>query len=128
PDNLALDVFAARRIDRMRDVRVQLGPAVGAAQRPILVELGAAIIAMARSQVILATAGGAAIGELAARHRHERALGAFDDLQIADDEAIVKRDRAEVLEPFVVVVHELDANFGDNHRKLLFLPWISWPL
>ena len=39
----------------------------------------------------------------------------FDDLQIADDEGVVERDRAECLEPLSRLFHELDANLGDIH-------------
>ena len=82
----------------MRDVGVQLDAAVGVADGAVLVELAAALIAEAGPQMILAAAAGTAIGQLAAGHGHERALGPFDDLQIADDEGIVERDRAEGLQ------------------------------
>ena len=65
--------------------------------------------------MILAAALGTVGGQLAAGHGHERAGGAFDDLQVADHERIVERDRAERLEPFSRLLHELDANLGDFH-------------
>ena len=56
-------------------------------------------------------------GQLAAGHGHERTVGALDDLQVADDEAVVERDRAECLKPFARLFHELDANLGDFHGR-----------
>ena len=65
----------------MRDVGVQLGAAVGVASGAVLVEAAAALVAEAGAQVVLAAALRTAVGQLAARHGHERALGPFDDLQ-----------------------------------------------
>ena len=53
--------------------------------------------------------------QLAAGHGDERAVRAVDDLQIANDEGIVERDRAERLQPVIGVLHQLDANLGDLH-------------
>ena len=58
-------------------------------------------------------------GEFAAGHRHKRAAGSFNDLQIADDKAIINGDRAEGLQPIVGVFHQLDADLGDFHAVLL---------
>ena len=60
---------------------------------------------------------GTAIRELAAGHRHERALGPLNDFQIADHEAGIERDRAEGLQPLVRVVHQLDAYFRNFHGR-----------
>src|SRR5262249_49440241 len=107
------------------DVGVQLGPAVGVARGPVLVELRAALVAEPRPQVVLAAAARAAVGQLAAGHGHERPLGALDDLQVADDEGVAEGDRAEGLEPLVLVpvFHELDADFGDNHGSSPLRLW-----
>ena len=94
---------------------VELGSAVGGADGPILIQPAAALIAEAGPQMVLATALVAAIGQFSAWHGHKRTFGAFDDLQIAYHECIVERDRAKGLESFVVVFHELDPDFGDNH-------------
>ena len=115
-DHRRLDHLAAGRVDRVGDVRVQLGPAVGVAHRPVLVELVAATVAEPRPQVVLAAALAAPVGQLPARHGHERPLGALDDLQVAHDEGVVERDRAERQEPLVVLLAQLDANFRDLHR------------
>ena len=53
--------------------------------------------------------------QLATRHRHKRAVRAFDDLKISNDKCIVKGNRAEGLQPLASVFHELDANFSDFH-------------
>src|SRR4051812_42443174 len=42
----ALDHLAAGRVDRVGDVGVQLGAAVGVADGPVLVELGTALVAV----------------------------------------------------------------------------------
>src|SRR5438105_4696376 len=120
-DDGGLDHLAAGGVDRVGDVGVELGPAVGAAGGAVLVEPAAALVAVPGPQVVLAATAGAAVRQLAAGHGNERALGAFDDLEVADDEAIVKRDRAEGEEAFVVVFHELDPDFGDDHSCSPFL-------
>src|SRR4029077_9267511 len=89
----------------------------------VLVEFGPALVAEAGAQVVLRAALRAAVGQLAAGHRHERPLGALDDLQVADDEGIVERDRAEGLQALVVVLDELDANFRDLHSCSPFFLW-----
>jgi len=43
--------------------------------------------------MVLTAALGAVGGELAAGHGHKRPGGSLDDLQVADDEAVVQRDR-----------------------------------
>ena len=113
------------RVDRVGDVGVQLDAAVGVAGGAILVELAAALVAEAGPQMVLAAAAVAAIRQLAAGHGHERALGAFDDLQVADDEGVVERHRAEGLQALVLVVvfHELDTDFGDDHSLFSFFLW-----
>src|SRR5262249_26914684 len=60
-----------------------------------------------------------------AGHGYERALGALDNLQVADHEGVVERDRAEGLQPLVLVMifHELDADFGDHHSWFSFILW-----
>src|SRR4051794_12078274 len=100
----------------MGDIGVQLRPPFGVAEPAVFVEPRSALIAMTGAQVVLAATAAATIGQLAARHGDEGALGAFDDFEIADDEAVVKSDRTKGLEPFVVFIHELDTNFGDDHE------------
>ena len=84
----------------MRNVGVQLGAAVGIADGTVLVELVAALIAVTSAQVILAAAAMTAICQFAARHRHERAFGPFDDLQVAHDKGVVEQAVALYCERF----------------------------
>ena len=119
----ALDLLAAHRVDRVGDVGVELGAAVGVADRAVLVEPAAALVAEAAPEVVLGPAVAASVGQLAGRHGDEEALGPLDDLEITDDEHVVERDAAERLQPLVaarVVFHELDANFGDFHSQYSF--------
>ena len=51
-----LDDFAAGGVDGVGDVGVELGPAVGVAGGPVLVELAAALVAEAGPQMVLAAA------------------------------------------------------------------------
>jgi hypothetical protein len=73
--------------------------------------------------MILRTALMAMAGELAAGHRDEWAIGTVDDLQIADNEAIVERHGAKALQPIVGVHHELDADLSDFHGDCLRGSW-----
>src|SRR4029077_6840207 len=96
---------------------------VGVAQRAVFVESTPALIAKATPQVVLRSTIVAAVRQLARRHRHEEALGTFDDFQVADDEHVVERDTTKGLQPFVaarVFFHELDADFGDLDSRYSF--------
>ncbi len=118
-----LDLLPAHGIDGMGDVGVELGPPVGVAECAVLVEPAAALVAETAPQVILRATVVAAIGQLARRHRDEEALGALDDLEVADDEHVVEGDAAKGLQPLVaarVVFHELDADFSDLHSRYSF--------
>jgi hypothetical protein len=118
-----LDFFASARVDRVGDVGVELGSPVGVADRSIFVESGAALVAKAAAEVVFGAAMRAPIGEFPRRHRDEETLGALDDLEVANDEHVVKGDAAKGLQPFVasrVVFHELDADFGDIHGRYSF--------
>ncbi len=112
----ALNLLAGRRVDRVRDIGVELGAAVGVAHRPVFVELAAARVAEPRPEVVLAPALVAPVGEFPTRHRHEDALRPLDDFQIPDDEGVVEGDRAEREQPLAVHLAQLDANFRDDHR------------
>ncbi len=114
----ALDVVAATRVDGVGDVGVQLD-AIGG-QIPLtapFIQARATLIAMPRAQVVLVTATGATVGQLSARHGDERALRAFNDLEVTNDETIVKRDAAESLQSFAVAggIKQFDADFRDDH-------------
>ncbi len=113
-----LNDFAAGRIDGVCNVGMELGPAIGAVpERAVFVQLQAAVAAKTAAQVVFRAASGAAVRQFAAGHGHEAALGAIDDLEVADDKHVVECYRAEGVQPFVVVLFfdQLDANFGDLH-------------
>src|SRR5580704_18675202 len=57
------------------------------------------------------------ISQLAAGHRHKRTFRSLNDLEIADHEAGIERDRAEGLQPLVRIVHQLDAYLRDFHGR-----------
>src|SRR5207302_166774 len=101
--------------------------AVGVARRAALVQLAAALVAEAGAQVVLAAALRAVVGQLAAGHGHERALGPLDDLQVAHHEGVVEGHRAERLKALVLLpaFHELNPDFGDNHSCT---PYFCGPL
>ena len=100
----------------MRNVGIELGAAILVLDGPIFLQPAAALIAIQRTEMVLVAALRAMRGQLAAGHGHERTIGAFDDLQVANHEAIVQRDRTECVQPLAGdLFHELDANFGDFH-------------
>src|SRR5262249_45683677 len=107
-------------VDRVGDVGVELGAAIGVADGAVLVELVTARVAVTGTEVVLAAAGAAAVGELAARHGDEAALGSFDDLPVTHDEGIFGRGCAEGLQPLVVFLDQFDADFGDDHSGSSF--------
>ena len=83
---------------------------------PVLVQRGAARSCRTAPAGGSCTRTSAPVGELPARHRHEHALRALDDLQVPDDEGVVEGDRAEREQPLVVLLAQLDADFRDDHR------------
>src|SRR5262245_7335645 len=124
-DDGHLHDFAAGAVDRVGDVGVELGPAVVIAGGAVLVQVVAAAVAVAGAEVILGPAARAAVGELAAGHGHEQALGALDDFQVPDDEGVVEGDRAEGHQALVVLFDQLDADFGDDHSGPPLFLWRS---
>src|SRR5437660_971894 len=69
-EHSALDDLPAGGVDRMGDVGMKLGASIGVTSRPILIELGAALVAKAGTQMVFAAALHAAVGQLAAGHGH----------------------------------------------------------
>jgi len=112
-----LNHFAAERIDRVCDVGVKLGATLCVFRSARVGKPLAALIAVQRAQMVLHAAPRAVRSQLAARHRDERTIGPVDDLKVPHDEAIVKCDGTEGLEPFARFFHELDANLGDFHGR-----------
>jgi len=116
-NDVLLDHVAAKRIDGMCDIGVELGSAVGVFRGAPILQALATMVAVGGAEVILGVAVWAMSRELAARHGHERPVRAVNDLQIPHHEAVVERDRTKRLETFSRLVHELDANFGDLHGR-----------
>src|SRR5262249_12810465 len=83
PQHRRLDDLPTGGVDGVRDVGVELGPAVGVAAGAVLVQFVAALVAVAGSQVVLAPALPATVSQLATRHRHKGPLCPFDDFQVA---------------------------------------------
>ena len=75
----------------MGNIGIQLGPPVGIADRAVVALPHPALVAVGGLEVILRAALVAVAGELAAGHGDERAVGAVDDLQVADDERSRRR-------------------------------------
>src|SRR5262245_25653238 len=94
-DNDFLNHLAAERIDRMRDVRIQLRATICILRSACITETLAALIAILCTQVVLHTAAWAMRGQFAARHRNKRAVRTINNFQIAYNETVVKRNRAK---------------------------------
>jgi hypothetical protein len=112
-----LDLFAALRVDWMRDVGVELNAAIGITDRPIIALPSAALIAIVGPQVVLKAALGAVAGQLSAGHRHEWTVGPTNDLEVSNHECMIESDRTKRLQAVVGVFHQLDAYFGDFHSR-----------
>lgn len=91
-DHPLLNHLAAAGVDRVRDVGVELSPAIFILDRPVFLQSNPALVAISGLEVVFTSALNAMGGQLAARHGHKRAVRPFDDLQIPDHEAIVKGD------------------------------------
>ena len=100
----------------MRDVGVELGPAFRVANRPVVALARSALIAVLGLQMVLRAALMAVARELAAGHCDERPVAAVDDLQIAHDETVVERDRAEGLQAVIGIPSRLLACFLTRSR------------
>src|SRR5205814_6138404 len=100
-------------------VGVQLGPSLGIADRSVLAQACAALVAILGLEVVLRAALVAVARKLAAGHSDEGPAGAVDDLQIANHEAVVKSYRAKALQPIVRVLHQLDSDLGYFHGAFL---------
>jgi hypothetical protein len=111
----------------VRDVRVQLYPVavlavdvdvavpVAVLQVTGLVQAPPAIVAVPGAQVILFLAGRAVVAELPRRHRQEQPVVTVDQLDVADDEGVVERQRAERLQSAPALAAEVDPYFRQFH-------------
>src|SRR5688500_4273124 len=105
--HIALDGLTAFGVDGVGNVRVELEAPVAAhavaiallvAQVPVFVQLGAAVVAEAGTEVVLVAAAWAVVGKLTRGHRQEEPVVAFDEFDVTDDEGVVERESAERLE------------------------------
>src|SRR5690606_18534363 len=87
----------------------------------------AALVAVGRPEMVLVPAMRAVRGELAARHGNKRAVAPVDDLQVANDEAVVEGNRTERLQAIVRVLHQFDPHFGDFHTRSPWTKRRAWP-
>ena len=81
----------------------------------IVADARATIVAIIATDVVFVSAATTAIGEFATGHGDEWTMAAFDDFQIADDEAMVKRNGTKGAEAIFRFLHELDSNLSDVH-------------
>ena len=118
-DDLMFDIVAALGVDGVCDVRVQFQPrravAVLMAQVALVVQSGTATVAEAGAEVVFFAAALAMVGQFARGHGQKKTVVAFDQLDVADDEGVVKGQRAERLESTADIQTQIDANFGEFH-------------
>ena len=104
----------------MGNVSVELGVAAAIASNAVLINPRSALVAETSKQMVLAPTAGATVSQLATGHCHEQPLRALNDFEVTNDEVARESDRAERTKFFVVLIHELDADFGDVHDAS---PW-----
>jgi hypothetical protein len=77
------------------------------------------MVAVIGTQVIFVVALRAMSRQFTTRHGNERTVSTIDDLQVADNEGSVDRDRAKRSQPIFRPFHQFDANFGNFHQPAL---------
>ena len=104
----------ARGVDRMRDIRVQLGPhetaaaaAIWAGHVAIFVQSRPALITEPGTQMVLLAAAPAAVAQFSAGHRQEKPIISFDQFHIANDEGVIESERAKRAKPAASAVFAL---------------------
>ena len=117
-NDTALNKLTSLGIDGMGYVSMELGSAMIVTGSSVFLEAETALVAEAGPQMVLAPAAATTVGQLAAGHGDKESLEAFDDFQVSHHEHVVERHGTESEQSFVaafLVVHELDADFGDLH-------------
>jgi hypothetical protein len=101
----------------MGDISMQLDPTVAGTQGTVFIEPTAATVAKSGAQMIFAAAAVASVSQFATGHGNKMTAPAFNDLQVAHNEPVVKRDGAERVEALILasLFKQLDANFGNIH-------------
>ena len=106
-------------VDRVRDVGIEPGTTALVEVAALIAQPCAAIVAITAAHVVLPRARRATVTELAARHGHEEALAALDDLDVAHDEAVLDRHARESSQLVALALQELDPYLGDVHPASL---------
>ena len=96
---------------------MQFGPAV-IFTRTTLGDLGSTLVTELRTSLVFTGAAPATSGQLATRHSYEGALGAVDNLQVADNKTIIDCDTAESAQLVTAGFNQLDPNFSDLHQAV----------
>lgn len=104
-NHFVLNHFAALGVHRMRDVGVKFCSPFWISGERLFRQLGAALIAVGGAKVVFKPAVRAVRHQFAARHGDERAAGAFNDLQVANDECVVERNGAKSLKAIIRPLH-----------------------
>ncbi len=73
------------------------------------------LVAVTASEVILVAAFSAARGHLSARHGDKWSVHSLNDLQIANDERMIYRDRTKSAKAIFRLFHQFDADLGYFH-------------
>ena len=89
-DDGSLNHLATGGVDGMGDIGVKLRSSMVVEVDFFAVLTLAAVVAEAGSQMILGIAVAAVSGQLAAGHGHKRPGGSFNDLEVTNDEAVIK--------------------------------------
>src|SRR5262249_40265162 len=106
-EHASFDERARLLVDRVADVRVEPRAPALVLHATIRAQALAAVVAEARTQVVLAAAGGATIAQLSAGHCDEESVRALDDLQVADHDEVVDRDAGEGAQLVRLVLEQL---------------------
>jgi hypothetical protein len=94
-DHRLLNLISASLIDRMSDVCVKLVGCTFYFAQVLSSQPRSTLVAVVASHVVLATTPAAPGRHLATRHRDERTVRPFDDLQISNNKRLVQCNRAE---------------------------------
>jgi hypothetical protein len=84
-----LDPFAAIGVYGVGDVRVKLHPALHILLGTLVLKLGTAVVAVFCTEVVFPATPFAVVAHLAGWHGNKEAVGALDDLDIADNKFVI---------------------------------------
>lgn len=116
-----LDSLSAFGIDRVCNVRMELHSPVTVLMDPVFLKFCSAVTAEFCPQMVFAAAFTAMVAHFAGGHCNKQTTGSFNDLDVADDEFIVERHRAERLETIILISYKFDPDFADLHFDCLMI-------